>query len=149
MYQPMKLLCCLCNTNYYTTPSRSPHNALHSPSTHEMLSEPYIDCSPIPPQGFHCLQDRRCDQKLGPTGKGHHILYCGLTGQCPSRTTHSSTTCGPWAVWAGCVAGCSLNAEAHKPYSCNKHPYSSSPVTVVHTCTPYRWVQGFRPRLWV
>ena len=49
MYQPMKLLCCLCNTNYYTTPSRSPHNALHSPSTHEMLSAPYIDCSPIPP----------------------------------------------------------------------------------------------------
>ena len=65
----------------------------------------------------------------------YHILYCGLTDQCPSRTTHSSTTCGPWAVWAGCAAGCSLNAGAHKPYSRNKCPHSSSQVTVVRTCT--------------
>ena len=65
----------------------------------------------------------------------YHILYCRLTDQCPSRTTHSSTTCGPWAVWAGCAAGCSLNAGAHKPYSCNKCLHSSSQVTVVRTCT--------------
>ena len=42
-----------------------------------MLSEPYIDCSPIPPQGFRCLQDRNSDQKLGGSLQlEKNITYC-------------------------------------------------------------------------
>ena len=42
-----------------------------------MLSEPYIDCSTIPPEGFRCVQDRKCDQKLGGSLQlENDITYC-------------------------------------------------------------------------